>query len=64
MNKKKVEKTYNLKIEDAKGRRYIIGNVREYASDRIRGILYYRENGWLKYVKFRTLRVFENVFKA
>lgn len=64
MNKKKVEKTYNLKIEDAKGRRYIIGNVREYASDRVRDILYYRENGWLKYVKFRKLRVFENVFKA
>lgn len=60
--KKKAEKTYNLKIEDTKGRRYIIGNVREYATDRIRGVLYYRENGWLKYVHFRKIKVFENVF--
>lgn len=62
--KKRVEKTYNLKIEDTKGKKYIIGNVKEYATDATRGILYYREKGWLKYVHFRKIKIFENVFNA
>lgn len=59
MRKKK--KTYDLRIEDMKGKVFTIARVREYASDKERGHLYYRKGGELKYIRFRELKVFENV---
>ena len=44
-----------------KGKVFTIARVREHASDNERGHLYYKKGGELKYIRFRKLKVFENV---
>lgn len=56
---RKQEKAYDLRIEDVKGKNFVITNVKEYASDRANGHLYYREGRKLKYIRFRKLRAYE-----